>query len=190
MDILFHFVFPIIAAFAAKVHLRHPARNILIAAFLSLLIDLDHLVGITRGTFHNIFILILIPLLFVAYTFHKKKFYQEKGLAILILIFLSSHLFLDLFTGGVALLYPISNTIYSIDFNIPLAWTNITMEQSYEGMLVSSLGVGIVIYFLLVILPCMYLDDIIAKMEKKNESFKRALKDLKSKKPKSYYHYS
>ncbi|MBU3896313.1 MAG: metal-dependent hydrolase [Nanoarchaeota archaeon] len=190
MDILFHFIFPIIAAIAAKVHIRHPIRNILIAATLTVLVDVDHLVGFTRGTFHNIFVLVLIPLLFVAYTFHRKKFYQEKGLAILIFIFLSSHLFLDLFTGGVALFYPLSTVIYAINFNIPLIWTNITMGQSYEGMLVSSLGVGIALYFLLIVLPCMYLDDIISNMEKKHENFRRALKDLRSKKPRNYYKYS
>ena len=35
MDSLFHFIFPIIAALAARVHIKHPIRNILIAAFLA-----------------------------------------------------------------------------------------------------------------------------------------------------------
>ncbi|MDD5416533.1 MAG: metal-dependent hydrolase [Candidatus Aenigmarchaeota archaeon] len=189
MDSLFHFVFPMIAALAARVHIKHPIRNILIAATLAVLVDLDHVFGIPRVTTHNIFLLILIPLIFVMYTFIKRKFYQQKGLSILILLFLASHLFLDVFTGGVALFYPLSSTIYGIDFGVPITWTSIQGE-GLEGYAISSLGVGISLFFLLIVLPCLFLDEIIEKMETKHEDFRRALKDIMKKKPKSYYNYS
>jgi len=177
MDSLFHFIFPIIAALAAKVHIKHPVRNILIAAFLAVAVDIDHLIGIPRVTTTNIFILVLIPILFMFYAFSKKKSYNLKGLSVLIFIFLSSHLFLDIFTGGVGLFYPLTETIYALNFDIPFAWSNIA-GVGYEGLIVSSLGVGISLYFILIILPCMFLDDIIVTMEKKHESFWKAVKDL------------
>ncbi len=177
MDSLFHFMFPIIAALAARVHLKHPMRNILIAAILSVLVDIDHVIGIPRGSLHNAFVLILIPLLFVIYTFSKRKFYQQKGLAILILIFLSSHLFLDVFDGGVMAFYPLSMHNYSIAFNIPISYSSIG-GAGYEGLIASSFGIGIALYFLMIILPCLFLDDIIEVMERKHEGFRRAIKDL------------
>ena len=175
MDSLFHFVFPVIAALAARVHIKHPVRNILIAAFLAVAVDIDHFIGIPRVTTTNIFVLVIIPLLFVFYAFSKKKSYNLKGLSILILIFLSSHLFLDIFTGGVGLFYPLTDAVYGIDFNIPIAWTNYA-GLGYEGLLVSSLGVGITLYFLLIILPCYYLDHIILVMERKHKRFWKAVK--------------
>lgn len=188
MDSLFHFTFPIIAALAARVHMKHPIKNILIAAFLTMLVDVDHLIGISRGLTHNIFILLVIPTLYVIYTFSKRKMYQQKGLSILILIFLASHLFLDIFTGGVVLFYPFSAVSYGIDFNVPLLWSNMD-GTALSGYVASSLGIGITLFFLLIILPCLFLDDIIDVMERKHESFRKALKDLGKKKPKSYYNY-
>ena len=61
MDSLFHFIFPIIAALAARVHIKHPVRNILIAAFLAVAVDIDHLIGIPRATTTNIFVLQVRP---------------------------------------------------------------------------------------------------------------------------------
>ena len=177
MDSLFHFVFVIVAALAARVHIKHPMKNIMIAAFLSVAIDVDHIIGLSRGTLHNVFVLILLPLIFVIYIFSKRKMYQAKGLSILILVFLASHLFLDMFTGGVALLYPLSNDIYGIAFDVPIAWSNAS-GQTYEGMLVSSLGIGILFFFAIIILPCIFLDKIIGLMEERHENFRRALKDL------------
>ena len=177
MDSLFHFIFPIIAALAAKVHIKHPVRNILLAACLAVFVDIDHLFGIPRVTTTNIFLLVLIPLIFVFYAFSKKKSYNLKGLSILILIFLSSHLFLDLFTGGVGLFYPLTDAIYAINFDIPFFWTNYA-GVGYEGLIVSSLGVGISLYFILIILPCMFLDEIIVIMEKKHKKFWKAVKEL------------
>ena len=92
---------------------------------------------------------------------------------LLILIFLSSHLFLDLFAGEVALFYPYVNTYYGINFNIPLTWTS-WQGVGYEGLLVSSLGVGILLFFAIIILPCYYLDNIIEIMEEQHKSFRKA----------------
>ena len=177
MDSLFHFIFPIIAALAARVHIKHPIRNILIAGVLAVLADVDHFIGIPRATTTNIFVLFFIPMLFVIYAFSRNKSYNLKGLSILIFIFLSSHLFLDIFTGGVALFYPITTTFYHINFNIPLLWSNIQGMQ-FEGLVASSLGVGISLFFILIIIPCFYLDEIIKKGEKHDKKLKKKIKKL------------
>ena len=109
MDSLFHFIFPMIAALAARVHIKHPIRNILFVALLAVLIDVDHFIGLERALFHNVFITIFIPLALMAFVFPLDKKYYLKGFTLLLIIFLSSHLVLDVFTEpGVALFYPLS----------------------------------------------------------------------------------
>jgi membrane-bound metal-dependent hydrolase YbcI (DUF457 family) len=176
MDTLFHFLFPVITALAAKVHLHHKVRDILIVGALAVLIDLDHFIGVERATFHNIFITLLLPLLFVILAFIFKTKYNLKGFSILLLIFLSSHLLLDLFSGDVALIYPFSKNYYTVNADV-----KIPLESRFtsEGYLISSVGVGILVYFIIIFLPCLFLDDIIEIMKKKHESFRKALKDLR-----------
>jgi membrane-bound metal-dependent hydrolase YbcI (DUF457 family) len=176
MDSLFHFIFPVLAALAAKVHDKHEIRDIIIAGALAVLIDIDHYVGLVRATFHNIFITLLLPIIFVSIAFSFNKKYNFKGFSILLLIFLSSHLFLDFFSEGfVALFYPISQEYYSFSFNILVP---IGSQFSSSGQIISTEGIGILIYFVIIFLPCMFLDDIIEIMERKHESFRKVLKDL------------
>jgi len=176
MDTIFHFLFPVITALAAKVHVKHELRDILIAGAFTVLIDLDHFIGVERATFHNIFITLLLPIIIVLLAFSFKTKYDFKGFSILLLIFLSSHLILDVFSEGpIAIFYPISDSYYKFDFNII-----IPLESNFvsEGYLISTLGIGILIYFIMIFLPCLFLDDIIEIMEKKHESFRKALKDF------------
>jgi len=178
MDTLFHFVFPIIAALAARIHVKHPVKIILSTALLAVLIDLDHFIFLERATFHNVFITILLPFLLIFLSFHFKTKYFIKGFFILLLLFLSSHTFLDTFTGGVALLYPLSEQYYSINFALTIPLESKFSPYLIEGVIVSSLGLGIFLYFLVIILPCLFLDEIIEKMEEKHEDFLKAFKDL------------
>jgi membrane-bound metal-dependent hydrolase YbcI (DUF457 family) len=174
MDSLFHFLFPVLIALAAKVHVKHEIRNILIVGVLTVLIDLDHYFGLTRATFHNVFITLLLPVIIIIIAFSFKKNYSLKGFSVLLLIFLSSHLFLDLFSEGpVALFYPLSNEYYSFNFNI-----SVPLGSGYNGYLISTMGVGILAYFIIIFLPCLYLDDIIEIMEKRHESFRKALRQF------------
>jgi membrane-bound metal-dependent hydrolase YbcI (DUF457 family) len=180
MDSLFHFIFPVIATLAAKVHVKHKLRNILIVGALAVLIDLDHFIGMERATFHNVFITVLLPIIIIILAFNFKAKYNVKGFSILLLIFLSSHTFLDLFSGkpGVALFYPINDTYYSVEFGITVPMPTKFAPSLIEGYVISSLGLGLLFYFIIVILPCLFLDDIIEIMEKKHESFRKAIKSL------------
>jgi len=189
MDTLFHFIFPIIAALAARLNIKHPIRSILGAAFLALLIDLDHFIGIERATFHNILITILIPLILLFLSFHLKLNRYVKGFFFLLLILLSSHVFLDLFSfsafgnsigiiegKGVALFYPLINTHYSINFNVKIPLKNSFPLYTIEGYLISSLGFGMLLYFIIILIPCLFLDNIIEIAEIKHEKFRKASK--------------
>ncbi len=191
MDSLFHFVFPIIAALAARINIKHPIRTIFITAFLTVLIDFDHFFGLERATFHNIFITILIPIALVLLSLNLKSKYYLKGFSFLLLIFLSSHLFLDLFSfpafgnyigitegEGVALFYPVINTYYSINFNVKIPLKTIFLPYIIEGHLISSLGFGILVYSILILVPCLFLDDIIEIAEGKHEKIIKASKEF------------
>lgn len=176
MDTLFHFLFPIIAALAARIHVKQKLQGIIILVILTILLDADHFIGLERATFHNIFLTILIPILLIILSFELKGKYHVKGFYVILLVFLSSHAILDIFTEpGVALLYPFSNEYYRIEFSIPVA---IPSQSTSTGFLVSSGGVGLLIYTLLILLPCLFLDEIIEIMERRHESFRKAFKDL------------
>jgi len=168
-DSLFHFLFPVISALAARVHLKHNLRNIFIAGLFAVLIDLDHIWGIPRATLHNVFVTTLIPILLIFYTFYFRKNDSWKSFSILLLIFLSSHPTADFFAEGpIAFFYPLSDKFYTINFNIMIQ----------QGLLISSSGVGLLIFFLLIILPCYFLDEIIEITEKRHESIRKAIKDI------------
>jgi hypothetical protein len=198
MDSLFHFIFPIIAALAARLNVKHPVKSILGAAVLTVMIDLDHFIGLERALLHNVFVTILLPLILLYVAFHFKMNRYAKGFFLLLLIFSSSHLFLDLFSynvfgngiginvgSGVALFYPLSNTLYSADFNIRIPLTISSPPYAIEGYIISSLGFGILLYFVIILLPCLFLDDIIEIAERKKLNLgkasewllKRSLKD-------------
>lgn len=180
MDTLFHFVFPMIAALAARLKIKHPIRTIFAASSLTFLIDLDHFIGSGRMMFHNVFVTMLIPLILLFLSFHFKLDRYAKGFFLLLLILLSSHVFLDLFNPvlgegidiregeGIALFYPLNNVMYTIDFNIKIS----------KGYIVSSLGFGILSYLIIIIVPCFFLDDIIEIAEVKHEKFMKATKEL------------
>ncbi|MFH1473335.1 MAG: metal-dependent hydrolase [Candidatus Aenigmatarchaeota archaeon] len=187
MDSMFHFIFPIIAALAARLNVKHPIKSILAAAVLTVLIDVDHFIGLERATFHNVFVIILLPLVLLYLAFHFRMNRYAKGFLLLLLVFSSSHLFLDLFSSpsfgtgigivegaGPALFYPLSNTQYSIDFNIKIPMSTDNPPYLIEGYVISSLGFGILLYFIIILLPCLFLDDIIEIAERKRENLGKA----------------
>ncbi|MEM5778110.1 MAG: metal-dependent hydrolase [Candidatus Aenigmatarchaeota archaeon] len=144
----------------------------------SCLIDLDHFIGVERASFHNIFVTILFPLAIIFLAFNFKSKYNFKGFSILLLVFLSSHTFIDMFGNpGIALFYPLSNNYYLLNFELSVPLKTNFSKSLEEGYIVSNLGLSILLYFILIILPCLFLDDIIEIMEKKHESFKKVIKE-------------
>jgi len=151
MDALFHFIFPLMAALAARIHMKHGIPAVLIMASTAVLIDLDHFMGPGLGgaMFHNLFFTLAVPftILSIMYTWGGET---ERQAAMCLLLFLFSHTILDLFSEGtVALFYPITNMQFGITANV--------MWGGYQ--IISSSGIGLLVYFSILIV-CFFLQDI------------------------------
>lgn len=171
MDALFHFLFPLMATMAARLHVKHGIETVIGLALLSMLLDVDHLFGVTRATFHNIFVTLLIPLIivFIAFRYEKKgDYYKTLSLALLLVVF--SHPILDMFTeGGVAWLYPLSNTYFAPQVNLSMA------IRGVEAPLVTTASLGLLIYFGMLMLV-LFLEDF-TRVAKHDRSTLRAAED-------------
>jgi hypothetical protein len=192
MDSLFHFVFPIMSALAARVKIKHKVRTLIVLASLTVLMDVDHFVGgLERAGLHNVFVAILIPLILLYISLHFRMSRYVKTFFFLLLIFLSSHVFLDLFSNpsfgdgigivtgyGVQLFYPLSTTQYAVNFNLKIPMIISTHPDVTEGYIVSSIGFGILMYFIIIVVPCLFLDDIIEISERKHEKFRKAAREF------------
>ncbi|ODS37204.1 MAG: hypothetical protein A7316_02045 [Candidatus Altiarchaeales archaeon WOR_SM1_86-2] len=108
MDILFHWLIPLIIVIAFS---NIDKRTILLLSPFALFPEIDAFFVMHRILLHNIFVA-LVPLLF--YFISRKN----KLIFVLISYFLLSHLILDLAYPGVALFYPLSGKClyFSIDF--------------------------------------------------------------------------
>jgi membrane-bound metal-dependent hydrolase YbcI (DUF457 family) len=151
MDPLFHFIFPLIASMAARIHMKHGVLAVFLMAASAVMIDLDHLMGPGLGgaLFHNLFFTLAIPftMLSIAYNWGGE---MERQASMCLLLFLFSHTILDMFSGGtVALFYPITGQQFAIGADI--------MWGPYQ--ILSSSGMGLLIYFSM-LLMCFFLQDI------------------------------
>lgn len=112
----------ILFIFAGKLNLNK--RNIIILSFFGILPDFDAFFQ-HRYTFHNIFILVLPILAFI----FIKQYRQISGM---ITYYLSSHLILDTFNGGIAVLYPFSRKILFLNAEIIQTYNLKTMTFLYD----------------------------------------------------------
>lgn len=171
MDSLFHFVFPLIAALAARIHVKHGILSIVGVSLATVLLDLD-VFAIHRATLHNVFVTVLIPivLIFLAFKYEKKENTYCKTMSVMLLLFLVSHPILDMFTeGGVQFLYPLLNEKFSfMGINIAVGL------PTGMGSLINGPGIGLLIYFAL-ILCVLFIEDFIKYFQK--EPVKKALID-------------
>ncbi len=83
-----------------------PARVALLMLPFTLIHDIDYWIGTHRATLHNIFV--VLPALFLWYKWRNEP-PQRATYAGVSAYYLASHVFLDLFAGGVVLLYPLWN---------------------------------------------------------------------------------
>lgn len=172
-DSLFHFVFPFLAILASGLKMRHRILVALILASLAVVLDVDHFFGLlARGTFHNIFVTLLLPIaLFgVALKFEKKgTFWKTTTLMAALVLF--SHPAIDLFVGsaGVHLFYPASN----VDFLFNPISIPVTLPTGFVAHAISSEGIGFSIFFLFV-LGIIFAEDLV-KMLTRYKSAERAL---------------
>jgi len=105
MDTFAHIAIPLLILLA----LRIETRKILLMLPFSVLLDLDYFFMMGRQLFHNVFVVILIPLIVIFYLHKEHPEYREYGM--IAFFFLLSHLILDL-GEGIALFYPILTDFY------------------------------------------------------------------------------
>lgn len=164
VDTFFFFLFPMVAALAARVYQKHPVRNIILAGLIGALLDLDYLIGPQRGLLHNIFVTLILPYAIMLYVFYFNKSYHAKGFAIMLYTFVSNHAYLDwTFGGGISAFYPFLTKYYALNLSL-----------SAEGI-ISIAGLALILYFASVLLPLVFLDKLIIKTEKQVERFKKLL---------------
>jgi len=170
MDSLFHFVFPLIIALAARVHLKHGLLWVLGLSLAAVLLDLD-VFFVHRATLHNLFVTLLLPAILVAFAFqYEKRGNKYKTLSLLLLLFLLSHTILDMGTeSGVQLLYPFTDQVYQfsggVSVGLPIG----------SGYLVSGLGISLLLYLFLLILV-LFVEDFVKYFER-DRNVERAFKD-------------
>ncbi|MGB9748760.1 MAG: metal-dependent hydrolase [Candidatus Woesearchaeota archaeon] len=116
MEPLVHLVIPTFVLIAFFPRLRN---EILFLSPLSIIPDLDILLG-KRMVFHNIFFALFV--IIIVFLTSKIVFKKNKKLPYVLLLFafffLFTHLLLDIWGPGIALLYPFENKLYSFDFNM------------------------------------------------------------------------
>ena len=125
-------------------------------SFFGILPDADVLVSIHRAFLHNIFILLIVPL--VIFVFIKDiKIYG------IITFYLMSHLILDIFNGGIFLLYPLYDSVFfsriEIWFHsgdiIPVIYYGISDKIVPMGKgepMISSENIGVAILLIITVL--------------------------------------
>ena len=180
MDPLFHFIFSVVVAFALGLHRKHKAFFVIGVAVAASLIDLDHLISIFYNPvnsiyfapFHNLFFVILFPLILFLISFYKEKGTSSikwQSFSLILFVLLFGHLLADSFDHPVFLLFPFS----SESFFFP----NTALVFSHIYPLITSFGLMSLIYFIVISLV-LFVEDFIYFFEKKHERFSNAVKDV------------
>jgi membrane-bound metal-dependent hydrolase YbcI (DUF457 family) len=155
MDSLFHFIFPLIIALAARIHLKHGIEWVVGLALATVLLDLDVFL-IHRATLHNVFVVVLLPIILVLLAFrYEKKGTKYKTLSLVLLLFLFSHTLLDMGTeAGVQLFYPLSDQVYQFTGGISVGL------PAGQGYLISGVGISLALYFFFLLLV-LFIEDFV-----------------------------
>ena len=175
MDTLFHIVFSVIVGLAICLRRKHKISILIILASLSVLIDIDHFFWLeTRGTFHNIFFVLFIPLILfaISYMYENKKSIRLQTYSLLIFIMLAGHVVSDMFYGGaVKLFYPLSNVSYIFpDYAVQAT-------SEFYSPIIAGDGLILLIYAI-ILLSVILMEDFIYHFEIKDESAKKALSSV------------
>lgn len=174
MDSLFHFVFAFIAGMAINARIgHHTPLQVAAVAFLSILIDVDHVLFAYNRAFHTVFIAVLLPLLlfYTAYRYERRTGgIRYQSLAILLLVMLVGHVIADMLNGGaLQVLYPLSD----VTIHIPSALRLSFIQKNWY--LLSPDGVALAVYGG-VIAAAYYTEAFIERFEKSHEAMGAAVR--------------
>ncbi len=160
MDTLFHFVFPFFALMIARIKFKHRLPIAFLLAASTALLDIDHFSPfVSRGTFHNIFFTLFLPLtVFALAFFFEKRSTYIKNISLTLALFWFSHPMADVFTGSapVLLFYPVSDMpVFLNSLRVP-----ITLPSGVTASIIDSGGIGLTIFFLM-ILSAIFVEDFV-----------------------------
>jgi len=180
MDTLFHFIFPFFALMIARIRFKHRLPIAFAMAASTALLDVDHFFGLVpRGTFHNIFVTLVLPLSIFALAFIlEKKGTYVKNVSLTLALFLFSHPIADVFTGSapVLLFYPFSNAEFYL--NSIKVYSPIPMENGFVPAVIDSGGIGLTIFFAM-ILSVIFVEDFnkfLMRYKKPERAFEKTVK--------------
>lgn len=123
MSSLFNHIFiPLVILLLFSEKLKIDSRKTLALSFFAVLPDADTIFSPHRAAFHNMFMLIIPLLLLILIK-------SRRDILGIICFYLTSHLVLDLFNGGIFLLYPLYNNVYFIHAEL------LYSENSFTPML-------------------------------------------------------
>lgn len=100
-----HIFIPLVILLIFSDKLKLDQKKIIILSFISILPDADAFIFIHRAFLHNIFVLLIVPLL-IFVIIKDIKIYG------IISFYLMSHLILDIFNGGIFLFYPLYDNVF------------------------------------------------------------------------------
>lgn len=162
MSSLFSHIFiPLAILFIFSGKLKFDQKKILILSFFGILPDVDACIFIHRASFHSIFILIIPILIFVVL--------KDKEISGIVAFYLMSHIILDIFNGGVYLLYPLYDSVFffraELWFNggdiVRIVYYGISEQIVPMGRgepMISSENIGTAILLTIVILSSMIIN--------------------------------
>ncbi len=191
MDSLFHFIFSIIAGMAIGIHQKHKLNALFVLAFSAVIIDIDHIFGMeARGTLHNIFVVVFLPLAAFLFFFRyenrlfnksRRKSIKLQTYSLLLFVMLAGHVAADTFyEGEVKFFYPLSAKAVKAP-NFAMTIDNLFPQLSYLtpypwAKIISTDGIALLVYAVIIMFGA-FAEDFIYFFEKKHESFRRSLKD-------------
>lgn len=149
-----HIFIPLAILFIFSDKLKIEQRKIIILSFFGILPDADIFL-FHRADFHNIFILIIPFLIFIF-----AKYRETSGI---ICFYLISHLILDIFNGGIFLLYPVYDNVFFVSTEIWFNYSGITPIIDYGvnksivnngrgDPMISSENIGIIVILVMFVL--------------------------------------
>lgn len=118
MDLLFHILIAVMLAWILGVD----RKKALMLAPVAIIPDLDVLFAAHRVYLHTLFIPITIAAISFLYKFKREKHHEFLLLAS---FYYLSHLFLDFFSGPVAIFWPLTNVGYGLDVGVTVSQRSI-----------------------------------------------------------------
>ena len=156
MDPVVHLILPLLLLLAAK----QDSRIVVPLSLFAIFPDFDSLLGPHRMVFHNLFVVVGIPLAFILIARVKKPSFVYPGT--IVMFYLVSHIMLDM--SGVALLYPFYDSAFyfipnvtmtttpNLSLNFFVEWGTKPLTQTGTYSMIGDLGFALILMLVLLII--------------------------------------